>query len=237
MDRWAEEWPEVPELPREQLPEIPAALLASEGGQGDDRPEHQVQSHEQEAQHHEVDPTEGELQEGAQEAERREDGEHAGALPALLGDETALRAGLSTWFDKLTTFDDRAVGLRQVQTFRKAVGEVEGELVTVLAEEIDGAWVETPAGVLQVDHRGGYVSWDANAVWPLLLKVARVRRFDPATGEERDGAEVMLELVKEVITSPKFKVTTLRRWKDITETDEDELKATSPKVKIVKFAD
>lgn len=152
---------------------------------------------------------------------------------ALIGDGAALREALMIWCDALRSFDERAIGLKQIETAKKAVAEVQDELTDQLAAEIDSAWVETPVGILKRDKRGGYSSWDADAIWSLLLAYVRANRFDPATGELRDMAEVMLSVIKDVIASPSFKVTALKRYG----VDVDEVRATSPVRKIVRFVD
>lgn len=163
------------------------------------------------------------------------DRDHAQLVPVQLS-PIQLRRALTAWFDTLATFDDQAVGLHQVQEAELALGEVEAELVEQLAAAIDGPWVETSAGILQTATRGGHVSWDAEAVWPDALAEARRRAADPETGELSPEAErgvlAMLGVVKEILGSPTFRVKQLKAIG----VDPDEVRATAPKRKIVRFA-
>lgn len=222
--------------------------IAPDRRDGHDRPEDQVSGDEGEPESHQVDGTQSDMKQGEHEAQQSEQGEHASSLPSplssttasLIGDERALKEALMRWCDSLETFDGKAVGLHQIQVAKGAVAEVEGELVDKLVEDFPlndrgkpAAWTETTAGLLKTDWKGGYSSWDADALWTVLLDRARTMKFDPATGEVRDGAEVMLELIKEVVASPTFKVTVLRSWG----VDVDDYRATSPKRRVVRFVD
>lgn len=206
---------------------------------GDDVLEGEVDRQEGEPEEQQVDRAEVHAEGGEQPDGGREDGEesHAGHVPAQRPvDPIQLRRALTSWCDGLTTFDDRAVGLHQVLEAALALGDIEHELTERLAEEISGPWVETPAGILQRATRGGHVSWDAEAIWPEALDEARRRAADPETGElsaEADrGARAMLDVVREILSGPSFRV---KQLKDIG-VDPDEVRATAPKRRIVKFA-
>ena len=163
------------------------------------------------------------------------DRDHGAIVPTKLT-PIQLRRALTAWFDTLTTFDQQAVGLHQVQEAELALGDVEAELVEQLAAAIEGPWVETPAGILQTASRGGHVSWDAEAIWPDALAEARRRAADPETGElseEADrGCRAMLDVVREILSGPAFRVKQLKAIG----VDPDEVRATAPKRKIVRFA-
>lgn len=245
---------DAPDLPRDQLPEIPAALLALPVAVDHDRAT-DARGAEEKADHDqehgpgdELDGAEGDahqVEDHEQPGEDVEhDGDHAGTVPVQRPFNLAqLKEGLTLWVDGLTDFDDQAVGLHQVQEAAGALGEARGELVDRL---VDGLpvndrghrvpWVETPVGILKKDRSGGYSSWDAELIWPDLLAEARRRCADPETGEltpeaER-GAQAMLMVLKEVISSPSFRVRALEKLG----IDPDQVRATTPSRTIVRFA-
>lgn len=159
-----------------------------------------------------------------------------GGWGTFLANEDALRLALTKWFDGLGSLDERAGGLRQALAARSAIGDVTEELERVLAEEMTSPWLETPAGTLKRDRRGGYSSWDSEPIWRELLDQVRSQRVDRRTGEIRgfdEGAEMMLRAVCEVLGSPTFKVTALRK-RGI---DPDEVRSTSPSRYRAKFVD
>jgi hypothetical protein len=203
--------------------------------------EQETDDHEEQGPAEQVDAADGLAEEAKDRQDAGDDVEHDGNhgrnVPAQRPlDPAQLRRTLTSWCDGLVTFDDRALGLQQVLMAEAALGDVEQELTDTLAAEMPKAWVETPAGVLKRDSRGGHSSWDADAIWPDALAEARRRAADPATGElspeaER-GAQAMLAVVKEILSSPSFRVGALQKIG----VDPDEVRATAPRRKIVRFA-
>lgn len=178
-------------------------------------------------------------EEGDDGGQSKADQSHGPALPAPRPFSPAqLRQVLTAWHDQLVSFDERAIGLHQVQAAVLSLGEVEAELVERLVEEMPGPWVETPVGILKRDRRGGSSSWDAEIVWADALAEARRRAgaIDDATGEIDEtidrGIQAMLGVVKEIVSSPSFRVGALKKMG----VEPDEVRATSPSRKIVRFA-
>lgn len=222
----------------EPLDDLGPALPSAPAADGDDVLEGEVHGQEGEAEQQHVDGAEVDPEGGEEPDGGGEDGEEShGALvpPDRPLDPAQLRRALTAWCDHLASFDDRAVGLHQVQEAGLALGEVEQELTDRLVEELTEPWVETPAGILKRDRRGGHVSWDPEAIWPEALAEARRRCANPETGElspDADrGARAMLDVVKEVLSSPSFRVKQLKAIG----VDPDEVRATAPKRKIVRF--
>lgn len=158
-------------------------------------------------------------------------------------DPTQLREGLTRWCDALGSLDDRAVALHQVDQAAGALGEVRGHLVDQLVEDLPVndrghrvPWVETPVGILKKDRSGGHSTWDAEIIWPDLLAEARRRAADPETGELTPEAEAgvvaMMTVVREVLSSPSFRVRALEKLG----IDPDEVRSTTPSRTIVRFA-
>lgn len=243
---------DAPALPRDQLPEIPAALLAvpvdhdrTADAHGSEEQADDDQEERPGDELHRAEPDADQVEDHEQPGDDvQHDGDHGGNVPVQRPfNPVQLREGLTRWSDSLASFDDQAVGLHQVEEAAAALGDVKGELVERL---VDGLpvnarghrvpWVETPVGILQKDRSGGYSSWDAELIWPDLLAEARRRCADPETGEltseAEAGAQAMLAVLKEVISSPSFRVRALEKLG----IDPDQVRATTPSRTIVRFA-
>jgi hypothetical protein len=232
------------DIPLDQPLELPVHPVS--GADRQDVAEGEVQAQEAEPEQQHVDGPEADPEGGQEPDDGGDDGEetHGRHLPARWPfDPVQLNGVLTRWCDGLEAFDDRAAGLHQVEEATAALGIVQGELIDRLVEGMPRkngrpvSWTETPAGTLKLDWTGGYSSWDAEMVWIEALAEARRRAADPETGElsaEADrGAQAMLVVVKELLTSPAFRVTSLKNMG----LDPDEYRATSPRRRTVKFVD
>lgn len=124
-----------------------------------------------------------------------------------------------------------------------AIADARGELVDKLVEDWPRndrgnrvPWTETPVGILKKDRSGGSSNWDAEMIWPDLLTEARRRCANPETGElspeAEAGAVAMLAVLKEVVSSPSFRVRALEKLG----IDPDQVRSTTPSRTIVRFA-
>jgi hypothetical protein len=192
--------------------------------------------------------SQGDVEEGQDGQDQGDDvenqAEHGLNVPAVRPFDLAqLKEGLTRWVDRLGTFDDQAVGLHQVLEATGALADARGELVDKLVDNYPRnergnrvPWVETPVGILKKDRSGGSSNWDAEMIWPDLLAEAR-RRAAQANGgeltpEAEAGAQAMLAVLKEVLSSPSFRVRALEKLG----IDPDEVRATTPSRTIVRFA-
>lgn len=235
------------DVPLDQPIELAPITVDDHGPADAHGAEQQADDHEQEGPGDQLNPADGaadQVDDDHQASDDVEhDGDHGETVPALRPfDPVQLKRALSSWVDGLASFEDQAVGLAQVEDATAALGEAKGELVDRLVEGMPlkpsgrpVPWVETPVGILKGDSTGGYSSWDAEMVWVEALAEARRRAADPETGEltaEADrGAQAMLGVVKELLTSPAFRVGALKNLG----LDPDEYRATSPKRRIVRF--